>query len=225
MPRWHRSTPSRAWPIASPPCRANRRACPPTPRSICGSRPTSRKARLTSAVELYGTEGALVSRFGFNFPEYQATVPQWRSVVCNWDVFAETALLRLRRTQHAARRARGLRREQRPRAGARRNHPARDAGLQLTAVPHDAGPVLRPVPRQRAAGRGADHAVVARHRPGRLRLGPHADLQLRRAGLGTARARLQPRLPVARVLLGHPDDAARASTTCTSPTIAWPSTS
>lgn len=50
------------------------------------------KARLTSAVELYGPDGALVSRFGFNFPEYQATVPQWRSVLCNWDVFAETAL-------------------------------------------------------------------------------------------------------------------------------------
>ena len=49
-------------------------------------------ARLTSAVELYGPDGPLVSRFGFNFPEYQATVPQWRSGVCAWDVFAETAL-------------------------------------------------------------------------------------------------------------------------------------
>ncbi len=49
-------------------------------------------ARLTSAVELYGPDGLLVSRFGFNFPEYQATVPQWRSGVCSWDVFAETAL-------------------------------------------------------------------------------------------------------------------------------------
>ena len=49
-------------------------------------------ARLTSAVELYGADGFLVSRFGFNFPEYQATVPQWRSAACSWDVFAETAL-------------------------------------------------------------------------------------------------------------------------------------
>ncbi len=49
-------------------------------------------ARLTSAVELYAADGSQVSRFGFNFPEYQATVPEWRSLVCTWDVFAETVL-------------------------------------------------------------------------------------------------------------------------------------
>jgi signal transduction histidine kinase len=49
-------------------------------------------ARLTSAVELYAQDGPQVSRFGFNFPEYQATVREWRSAVCSWDVFAEAAL-------------------------------------------------------------------------------------------------------------------------------------
>ena len=40
-------------------------------------------ARLTSAVELYAQDGPQVSRFGFNFPEYQATVREWRSAVCS----------------------------------------------------------------------------------------------------------------------------------------------
>jgi signal transduction histidine kinase len=48
--------------------------------------------RLTSAVELYAPDGPLVSRFGFNYPEYQITVPQWRSAVCSWDVFGEASL-------------------------------------------------------------------------------------------------------------------------------------
>ncbi|HTV01418.1 MAG TPA: hypothetical protein VMF13_12795, partial [Luteitalea sp.] len=48
--------------------------------------------RLTSAVELYAPDGPLVSRFGFNFPEYQASVPLWRSAMCTWDVFAEASL-------------------------------------------------------------------------------------------------------------------------------------
>ncbi|MCC6162531.1 MAG: HAMP domain-containing protein [Acidobacteria bacterium] len=49
-------------------------------------------ARLTSAVELYAQDGPQVSRFGFNFPEYQATLREWRSGVCAWDVFAEASL-------------------------------------------------------------------------------------------------------------------------------------
>ena len=56
------------------------------------SRTALARSRLTSAVELYAPDGPLVSRFGFNFPEYQATVPQWRSALCTWDVFAEAAL-------------------------------------------------------------------------------------------------------------------------------------
>jgi signal transduction histidine kinase len=48
---------------------------------------------LTSAVEIYAPEGPQVSRFGFNFPEYEATeAPQWRSEACTWTVFAEAGL-------------------------------------------------------------------------------------------------------------------------------------
>ncbi len=56
------------------------------------SRTDLARAKLTSAVEVYAADGPLLSRFGFNFPEYQATVPQWRSEVCSWDVFAEAAV-------------------------------------------------------------------------------------------------------------------------------------
>lgn len=45
--------------------------------------------RLTSAVEIYAPDGPLVSRFALNFPEYEATVSQWRGTACTWDVFAE----------------------------------------------------------------------------------------------------------------------------------------
>lgn len=47
--------------------------------------------RLTSAVELYGAGGGLLSRFALNFPEY-ADVPQrWVSESCEWEIFGEAA--------------------------------------------------------------------------------------------------------------------------------------
>ena len=48
--------------------------------------------RLTSAVELYGDDGRLISRFALNFPEY-AGVPLDLEEVrrCDWDVFGEIA--------------------------------------------------------------------------------------------------------------------------------------
>ena len=193
---WCRSTPSRAWPTASRRCRETPARVPTDTAFDLWQQTDLATARLTSAVELYGADGSLVSRFGFNFPEYQATVPQWRSAACSWDVFAETALFgsEERSMLHAERAVCDARDGRESRA--RRHHPARDARLQLAAVPHDAGPVLRPVPRQRAPGRVDDHAVVARHRPGRVRLGTHADLQLERARVGAPRQHLQARLPV-----------------------------
>ena len=56
------------------------------------SRTALARDKITSAVEVYASDGPLLSRFGFNFPEYQATVQQWRSSLCTWDVFAEAAL-------------------------------------------------------------------------------------------------------------------------------------
>jgi hypothetical protein len=50
------------------------------------------RERLTSAIELYGINGALVSRFALNFPEYTGTaqIPQ-AARACDWDVFGEAA--------------------------------------------------------------------------------------------------------------------------------------
>jgi nitrogen fixation/metabolism regulation signal transduction histidine kinase len=45
--------------------------------------------RLTSAVELYGADGRLVSRFALNLPEY--TTPPYIATGCNWDSLEEVS--------------------------------------------------------------------------------------------------------------------------------------
>ena len=51
------------------------------------------RARLTSDVELYNSEGALVSRFALNFPEYTSAPQKPPSAkACRWDVFGEAQL-------------------------------------------------------------------------------------------------------------------------------------
>jgi signal transduction histidine kinase len=47
------------------------------------------RARLTSAVELYGPDGALTSRFALNVPEY-GTEPSSVDTACSWEVFGES---------------------------------------------------------------------------------------------------------------------------------------
>ena len=47
--------------------------------------------RLTSAVELYGAQGGLVSRFALNFPEYEGVPQGWISGTCDWEIFGEAA--------------------------------------------------------------------------------------------------------------------------------------
>jgi signal transduction histidine kinase len=44
-------------------------------------------SRLTSAIELYGADGALVSRFALNLPEY--TTPRYVATSCQWEIFGE----------------------------------------------------------------------------------------------------------------------------------------
>jgi signal transduction histidine kinase len=44
-------------------------------------------SRLTSAIELYGADGSLVSRFALNLPEY--TTPRHEAKNCMWEVFEE----------------------------------------------------------------------------------------------------------------------------------------
>ncbi len=48
--------------------------------------------RLTSAIELYRSDGRLASRFALNFPEYkQAALPWQGGTGCTWDVFGEAS--------------------------------------------------------------------------------------------------------------------------------------
>lgn len=62
-------------------------------------------ARLTSAIELYGPNGALVSRFALNLPEYAAATQPWRPDRCQWDLFEEVTPFGAteRRVLHAGR--------------------------------------------------------------------------------------------------------------------------
>ena len=46
--------------------------------------------RVSSAVELYNADGALVSRFALNLPE-EATPQVWREEDCNWRIFGEVS--------------------------------------------------------------------------------------------------------------------------------------
>ena len=49
--------------------------------------------RLTSAVELYGPDRSLVSRFALDVPEYTVTTQAWQGSGCNWEVFGVAELL------------------------------------------------------------------------------------------------------------------------------------
>jgi signal transduction histidine kinase len=49
------------------------------------------EARLTSAVELYGPDGRLVSRFALNLPEYTALAQHYEAHACRWEIFGEAA--------------------------------------------------------------------------------------------------------------------------------------
>jgi signal transduction histidine kinase len=63
------------------------------------------RSRLTSAVELYGADGALNSRFALNIPEDAVTAADWAGTGCEWEVFGEPVLFgaQERRMLHAER--------------------------------------------------------------------------------------------------------------------------
>ena len=52
---------------------------------------TLAERRLTSAIELYGPAGQMVSRFALNFPEYAGRTARWMGVSCEWETFGEAA--------------------------------------------------------------------------------------------------------------------------------------
>ncbi len=80
---------------------------PPTePAFRLWSQTALAEARLTSAVELYGADGRLVSRFALNLPEYTALAQHYEAQACSWEIFGETVPFgsEERRVLHADRR-------------------------------------------------------------------------------------------------------------------------
>jgi len=64
---------------------------PPVPAFDVWSE-TSLHDRITAGVELYSADGALISRFALNMPEYQGApdaAPRARPTQCTWSVFGE----------------------------------------------------------------------------------------------------------------------------------------
>jgi len=47
--------------------------------------------RLTSAIELYGEGGIILSRFALNLPEYTQAQQRWQEAGCTWEVFEEVS--------------------------------------------------------------------------------------------------------------------------------------
>ena len=79
--------------LARPPLRAL--ASPPNRSGIDAafriwSRTALAASRLTSAVELFGADGELRSRFALNIPD-SVTAPRWTDPGCEWEVFGEVA--------------------------------------------------------------------------------------------------------------------------------------
>ncbi len=73
--------------VAAPPLLTNQ---PDTDQAFLIWRQTElARQRLTSAVELYGPSGALLSRFALNVPEYGAVDREDLGAACEWDVFGE----------------------------------------------------------------------------------------------------------------------------------------
>ena len=63
------------------------------------------RLRLTSAIELYSSNGTLVSRFALNYPEYAAATQPWQATGCDWEIFGEVSPFgsEQRRVLHAER--------------------------------------------------------------------------------------------------------------------------
>ena len=68
------------------------REAPDTDRAFFVWRQTDlAELRLTSSVELYASDGALISRFALNFPEYVGLQAERQAVGCDWEVYGEIA--------------------------------------------------------------------------------------------------------------------------------------
>ena len=129
---------------ARPGCRA------PTSdgRFRSGRVPRSPRYPVTSSVEVYGADRALLSRFAFNLPEDLSPVVAVRRSTCRWDRGRRGLAVLCRRTARPSRGARPCARAA-PIGGFDRR--ARDARLREPALHPAAAPVCRAAAAQRGA--------------------------------------------------------------------------
>ena len=126
------------------------------------------RQRLTSAVELYGADGSLLSRFALNIPDYAAPALGFLGTTCSWDVFGEVLPFGSRERKHLhAERA----------ICASQGDAAAGPGsdLQGSIVVHVA---LDYEPRPFSASRGTYAALLGADREAASRGGPGQDVEL-----------------------------------------------
>ena len=204
--------------------------------SLSGSAPSTEAAfslwsatdleqfRLTSAVELYGSDGALVSRFALNLPDTEAA-DNYKSKRCDWEIFGQAIPVGAdeRRMLHAERGICAIDPGTNKHTHRRRRRPPRDARLQRAAIHLVAEPVFRVHPRP--ASRNASRHDRRRRRARGLRLGALCRSSRRAIARGSS-ATTSSRAPINRASRSGPSSrAATSAITPTSPTIAPASTS
>ena len=125
------------------------------------------RQRLTSAVELYGADGSLLSRFALNIPDYAAPALGFLGSTCSWDVFGEVLPFGSRERKHLHA-ERAICASPGDAAGAGPN-------LQGSIVVHVA---LDYEPRPFSASRGTYAALLGADRNAAARGGPGRDVEL-----------------------------------------------
>ena len=126
------------------------------------------RQRLTSAVELYGADGSLLSRFALNIPDYAAPTLGFLGTTCSWDVFGEVLPFGSRERKHLH--------AERAICGSPGGVAAGAGGdLQGSIVVHVA---LDYEPRPFIASRGTYAALLGADRDAATREGPGQDVEL-----------------------------------------------
>ena len=210
----------RSWWPRRPPSGPGRR---PSRPSASGARPSLEEARLTSAVELYGPDGVLVSRFALNFPEAEVVPLRHQASGCEWTLVGEVQPFGAdeRRMLHAERDLcvdDGT--------GGQRIVGAVVAYVMLDysalSFISSQSPYLRVLPGAALVARGH---LRRRRRADGVRLGPAADLHVPQPLVAAHRRRLRDGLHAREPGSGPSWPAATASTASSSRTIATASTS
>jgi signal transduction histidine kinase len=77
------------WELVQLPPPRDGEPAPSDPAYLVWSQTDLARLRLTSSVELYAPDGALVSRFALNLPVEAAATAEWQEPACDWDIFGE----------------------------------------------------------------------------------------------------------------------------------------